>query len=80
MATQARISVQRLSAKVGKTLTVLVDGHAEGGTAIARSTADAPEIDGIVRIANGAKLASGAFARVVVTASDEHDLSARVLA
>ena len=80
MATQASISAQRLSAKIGKTLTVLVDGHAEGGVAIGRSSADAPEIDGIVRIADGDKLAAGTFVRVIVTASDEHDLAARVLA
>ena len=79
MATQARISTQRLSAKIGKTLTVLVDGPGEGGVAIARSSADAPEIDGIVRIADGGKLAPGTFVRVIVTASDEHDLAAQVL-
>ena len=79
MATQARISTQRLSAKIGKTLTVLVDGPGEGGVAIARSSADAPEIDGIVRIADGGKLAPGTFVRVLVTASDEHDLAAQVL-
>ena len=39
-----------------------------------------PEIDGIVRIADVARLASGRFARVVVTASDEYDLAARVVA
>ena len=57
MATQAKISTQRLSAKIGRTLTVLVDGHAKAAHAIARSSADAPEIDGVVRIADGGKLA-----------------------
>jgi ribosomal protein S12 methylthiotransferase len=80
MATQAGISTRRLGAKIGKTLTVLVDGHAEGRVAIARSSADAPEIDGIVRIADGDKLAAGTFVRVIVTASDAHDLTARILA
>ena len=53
MAVQARISAARLARRIGATMTVLVDGH-EGKTAIARSAADAPEIDGIVRITGGA--------------------------
>jgi ribosomal protein S12 methylthiotransferase len=58
-------------------MSVLIDGH-EGSTAIARSAADAPEIDGTVRIAHGGKLAAGSFARVRVTAASEHDLDARL--
>jgi ribosomal protein S12 methylthiotransferase len=77
MATQGKISAARLARKKGETMTVLVDAH-DGKTAIARSAADAPEIDGVVRIANGGKLAVGAFARVKVTGADEHDLRARV--
>jgi ribosomal protein S12 methylthiotransferase len=50
MALQERISAERLKKKVGKTLTVLVDEIDDEG-AIARSTADAPEIDGVVHIA-----------------------------
>ena len=49
-------------------------------TAIARSAADAPEIDGTVRIANGAGCRSGTFARVTVTGAAEHDLDAVVAA
>jgi ribosomal protein S12 methylthiotransferase len=77
MAVQARISAARLARRVGESMTVLVDGH-EGKTAIARSAADAPEIDGTVRIANAAKLAVGAFALVRVTGATEHDLDAVV--
>jgi ribosomal protein S12 methylthiotransferase len=76
MAVQAKISAARLRARIGKTITVLVDAH-EGGIALGRSTADAPEIDGTVRIVNGGKLAIGTFAQVTVTSSDEHDLTAR---
>jgi len=75
MTAQARISAARLERRVGATIPVLVDAH-EGRAAIARSAADAPEIDGIVRIDNGSHLAIGAFARVVVTGADEHDLRA----
>jgi ribosomal protein S12 methylthiotransferase len=77
MAAQARISAERLTRRIGETLTALVDGH-EGKTAVARSAADAPEIDGTVRIANGATLPVGSFARVTVTGASEHDLRARL--
>jgi ribosomal protein S12 methylthiotransferase len=74
-----RISAERLQRRVGTTLQVLVDGI-EGKTAIARSAADAPEIDGLVRITNGSKLKVGEFARVKVTKADAYDLTARVAA
>ena len=73
MALQESISTARLKRKIGKTLTVLVDEvNAKG--AVARSSADAPEIDGVVRIAPAAGLKAGEFARVRITASDTHDL------
>jgi ribosomal protein S12 methylthiotransferase len=78
MQTQARISASRLQRKVGRTIDVLVDAF-EGDTAIARSSADAPEIDGTVRIAGGKALRVGEFARVTVTAATEHDLHARIV-
>jgi len=75
MATQARVSAARLKNKIGRTVSVLVD-RIDGTSAIARSTADAPEIDGVVRIRNARHLATGSFARVRVTAAGEHDLTA----
>jgi ribosomal protein S12 methylthiotransferase len=79
MAVQSRISARRLAAKVGKSFDVLVDS-VEPGRAVARSAADAPEIDGVVSIQDGGNLAVGNFARVRITASSEHDLAARVVA
>jgi ribosomal protein S12 methylthiotransferase len=76
MAVQEKISARRLARRVGTAITVLVDGH-EGKTAMARSAADAPEIDGIVRIAGGNRLSIGDFARVTVTGASGHDLDAR---
>jgi len=78
MEKQAAISRARLAAKVGREIEVLVDG-VEGAAVIARSQADAPEIDGIVRVkgAKGAK--PGDFLRVKVTRSDEHDLDAKLI-
>jgi ribosomal protein S12 methylthiotransferase len=77
MEVQAEISAAKLQRKVGRTLTVLVD---EAGTegAVARSAADAPEIDGLVHIADGQGLKPGQFVQVVVEGADEHDLHARL--
>jgi ribosomal protein S12 methylthiotransferase len=77
MRKSAAISAAKLAGKVGQRMRVLVDAH-DGGTAIARSMADAPEIDGVVRIARGAKLPVGEFAEVEITGSGDHDLEARV--
>jgi ribosomal protein S12 methylthiotransferase len=76
MRLQEKISRRRLKRKVGKTLKVLVDEVTPDG-AMARSAADAPEIDGVVHIENGHKLAPGDWANVKVTRSDAHDLWAR---
>ena len=70
-----RISATRLEARVGREETVLVDSI-EDGMAIARSRGDAPEIDGVVRVKKGAKLAVGEFARVKITGADAYDLTA----
>ena len=70
-----RISATRLAARVGREETVLVDSI-EDGMAIARSRGDAPEIDGVVRVKRGAKLAVGEFARVKITGADAYDLTA----
>ena len=78
MALQASISAERLSGKVGSELHVLVDSI-EDGVATARSSADAPEIDGLVHVANARALVAGEFARVHVTSSDAHDLFATPL-
>ena len=77
MQTQARISAARLQRKIGRTLQVLVD-RIDGDTAIARSSADAPEIDGVVHVEGGGKLKPGMFAQVVVTDAGAHDLTARL--
>ena len=69
----------RLARRIGTELTVLVD-EVDGRRVTARSQADAPEIDGLVRVdgAIGAKV--GDFLRVRVTGADTHDLSAIRLA
>ncbi|MEG3193300.1 30S ribosomal protein S12 methylthiotransferase RimO [Lysobacter sp. D1-1-M9] len=80
MQRQADISTAKLEAKVGSVQRCLVDAI-DGELAIARSMADAPEIDGLVQIQNGfdAGLKPGEFADVEILGSDEHDLYGEVV-
>ncbi|HEX3835897.1 MAG TPA: 30S ribosomal protein S12 methylthiotransferase RimO [Steroidobacteraceae bacterium] len=71
------ISAARLQRRVGTTIQVLIDAL-DGKAAVARSEADAPEIDGQVRITNGGKLKVGEFTQVLVTRADAYDLTAKV--
>ena len=77
MAVQEKISTRRLARKVGKDMRVLVD-EVRDGVALARSSADAPEIDGVVRIAKPGGLKAGDWAEVTATSSDAHDLRAKL--
>ncbi len=71
MQVQAAISAARLKAKIGRTMKVLVDEPGLG-----RSSADAPEIDGVVRF-NG-RAGVGEFAAVLIERAGEHDLHGRL--
>jgi ribosomal protein S12 methylthiotransferase len=73
MAVQETISRRRLKRKIGKTLKVLVDAVDNNG-ALARSGADAPEIDGLVIIPGGRRLKPGDWATVTIERADAHDL------
>jgi ribosomal protein S12 methylthiotransferase len=80
MKLQESISKKRLQSKVGKTIRVLMDEvNRDGG--VARSVADAPEIDGVVYVKPPyephKKLAVGEFYDVTVNAADAHDLWAK---
>lgn len=75
MSFQEDISTQRLEARIGQEMTVLVDEVDEEG-ALARSPGDAPDIDGLVIIPDGIDLEPGEFARVRITDCDIHDLYA----
>ena len=77
MVAQAKISSAKLAQKVGKSLTVLVDGVRDG-IAVARSSADAPEIDGAVYIEGAPDLQPGDFCQVSITRAGEHDLWGRL--
>jgi ribosomal protein S12 methylthiotransferase len=71
----ARISAQKLAAKIGSTIEVIIDAvDAEHGGATGRSKADAPEIDGEVHLRDAGSLKPGEVVSVEVEDSDEHDL------
>jgi len=78
MAHQAKISSERLQRRVGKVETVLIDEVVEEG-AVARSKADAPEIDGQVFIDGATHLKVGDFVEVELEEADDYDLWGHVL-
>jgi ribosomal protein S12 methylthiotransferase len=74
----AKISAERLAQKVGREMRVLVD-RIDGDVAVARSSGDAPEIDGVVRV-HGAKHAKvGDWVEVRIERADAYDLEARYI-
>ncbi|WP_137719309.1 30S ribosomal protein S12 methylthiotransferase RimO [Methylobacillus flagellatus] len=73
MEVQEAISAAKLQAKVGTIQTVLID-EVDGDMAIGRTMADAPEIDGVVHLADGAELQPGDLVDVQITSADGHDL------
>jgi ribosomal protein S12 methylthiotransferase len=79
MGVQEKISAARLARKIGSRMTVLVD-EIQKNKADARSTADAPEIDGVVYVSNVKNVKPGDFIEVEVTGADAHDLRAKRLA
>jgi ribosomal protein S12 methylthiotransferase len=78
MELQEGISRRRLARKKGSVQRVLVDACGPDG-AVGRSSADAPEIDGVVHIAADARLKVGEFFDVRVEGTDAHDLHARLV-
>jgi len=76
MEASARISTAKLAAKVGSRMQVLVD-QVQAGVAVARGPGDAPEIDGVVKVAAPGACQPGDLLDVVITGSDAYDLEAR---
>ncbi|MEJ2425798.1 MAG: 30S ribosomal protein S12 methylthiotransferase RimO [Candidatus Thiodiazotropha sp.] len=73
MQVQAEISRQRLGSRIGTEQVVLVD-EVRDKQVVARSSADAPEIDGQVYIPGSWELDPGDFIRVRITGATAHDL------
>ncbi len=78
MEKQAAISSARLQRFIGREMTVLVDGITKDAV-IARSFADAPEIDGIVAIEPDKRAKVGEFIRVRINDASDHDLGGVML-
>ncbi len=67
-ASRARSATMRRAGRCGRTARV----------PIARSAADAPEIDGVVHVTGATGLRVGEFAKVKVTGADAHDLTGKL--
>ena len=78
MEKQQQISRHRLAQKIGGRLEVIIDEKNEEGY-VARSSADAPEIDGVVYLETDQVLRAGDRVAVEITDSDAYDLHARTL-
>ncbi|MDD9959725.1 MAG: 30S ribosomal protein S12 methylthiotransferase RimO [Gammaproteobacteria bacterium] len=75
MATQQEISISKLADKIGTSADVIIDQVNDEGV-IGRSTADAPEIDGLVYIETSEALEPGDIITVQVNNANEYDLFA----
>jgi ribosomal protein S12 methylthiotransferase len=82
MAVAERVSMNKLQARMGQTLQVLVDGAKGAGRqgGVGRSYADAPEIDGVVHLLPSEKISKrisvGEFTKARVVGTEGHDLVA----
>ncbi len=82
MQIQQAISAAKLQQRIGQTMTVLVDGlEDEYPVAVARSYADAPEIDGNVFVEDidKSQIKAGDLLEVEITDADEYDLFAKLI-
>ena len=82
MAVAEQVSISKLRQRIGSTMQVLVDSAPNQGKkgAIGRSYADAPEIDGLVRLLPPQKISKtlkvGTFTQARIVDTDGHDLVA----
>ncbi len=81
MEAQQAVAFDWSQRQVGRTMEVIIDGSdAEmPNQYVARGHADAPDIDGLVRV-KGKALHAGEIVRVKVTGADGYDLAARAIA
>ena len=79
MELQMRMHAKFQECLVGRKLQVLIDESA-GEWAFGRTWADAPEVDGLVKIHDpNHNLSTGSMPEVLVTAADGYDLVAEVV-
>ena len=73
MQEQAKISYEKLAARVGKEYEVIVDYVGENNDAVGRTKYEAPDVDGIVAVQNAQGVKVGDIIRVEIVDHDEHD-------
>ena len=73
MALQQSISAKKLQQKVGTTQTLLIDSVSDTGC-IGRTSADAPEIDGVVHLPGVTEFQPGDWVEAEITGADDYDL------
>ena len=78
MQVQAEVSEGRLRNRVGSQTEVVID-EVEGDSALARSYAESPEVDGVIRVAGAGAFSPSQRIDVKITGYDAHDLNAEAL-
>jgi len=76
MRRQQAIAFRRTAARVGTVVEAVLDRRLSGSTSAGRSYAEAPDVDGLIRVA-GRRLKAGEFLQVEITGADGYDLEAR---
>ena len=76
MLLQQGISLELNEARIGETCEVLVEGR-ENGEYTCRSLAEAPEVDGVIRLSSGRNIAPGSYVTAQITGADAYDLTAK---
>ena len=75
MQAQAEVSAARAQAQIGTVQDVIIDGLGDvEGTAIGRTKADAPEVDGVVHLTELGQAQPGDIISVNITDADDYDL------
>jgi len=77
MQAQQAVSRRKLAAKVGRRLPVILDQA--GAEAVGRTAADAPEIDGTVKVAGAERCQPGDIVTVEILSADDYDLAGRLV-
>ena len=78
MRVQAEVSEARLQERVGSQCLAVID-EVDDDNALARSYAESPEVDGVIRLSGATGLSVGQRVEVSITGYDAHDLSGSVL-
>ena len=78
MTLQAGISLERNRLRIGQTEKVLITG-VQGKNYLARSSAEAPDVDGTISLSGPPGLQPGVFVSARITGADTYDLSGEIL-